>query len=257
MRYCAGMSELRIGISDRDRAAAAVRAAAELDERLAAIGWTATWVPYGDGKRTIDLLASEDLHVAATGAIPPLRAQSEGLDIAYLAACTAAATHARVVVRSGSTVDRLAALRGGRVALERGSTPTLALAELLERTGVVAYRDLEPVLLPAPIARRALLDGHVDAWLDHEATDPLGAALRELPGAAVAVADRTVWFARRDITVSAPGAIAALAQTLSGIAQPITRTFLAEQQRVADLLAGQGAIGLPVHVGAYAELEAA
>src|SRR4051794_14560276 len=175
------MSELRIGVPAHDRAVAALREAAELQRRLSAYDAEAVWVPYGDGHRTIDLLASGELHVAATGTVPPLRAQSEGVDVAYIAVGEPASYHARVLVRAGSTVDSPAALHGRRIAFERGSAPLLALCTLLDRTGVVSYRDVEPVLLPAPLARRALLDGHVDAWLDHTGGLPLGAAVRALP----------------------------------------------------------------------------
>ena len=63
-----------------------------------------------------------------------------------------------MLVRAGSAVDGLAALRGRRVAPERGSAPTLALAELLERAGTVTYRDLDLELLPSELARRALAE---------------------------------------------------------------------------------------------------
>ncbi|MGH7290905.1 MAG: hypothetical protein ACREJT_06820, partial [Myxococcota bacterium] len=145
---------------------------------------------------------------------------------------------------------------GRRVALDRGSATTLALAELLDRAGSVAYRDLDLELLPAEVARLALLDGHVDAWFDHTA-QPAGAALHELPETAIATTEQTVWFARRD--TPAP-LIAALRDSIAldpCAAEPITRTFLTEQQRRADLLAGQGAIGLPVDLGACAQLTSA
>jgi ABC-type nitrate/sulfonate/bicarbonate transport system substrate-binding protein len=245
------MSELRIGIPDHDRALQALRDTDVLTRRLADHGALPVWVAYGDSHRTIDLLAAGDLHVAATGPVPPLRARSEGVDVVYVAACAPVPVRARMLVRAGSTIPGLAALRGRRVALERGSAPTLALAELLDRTGgAVAYRDLDLELLPSELARRALIDGHVDAWFDH--TGQVGPAISELDGAAIDTTDQTVWFARRD----APAAL--IEMLLDAIAldpcaaEPITRTFLGEQQRRADLLAGQGVIGLPVDLGACA-----
>jgi sulfonate transport system substrate-binding protein len=248
------MTELRIGVPDHDRAVQAVRDTGELTRLLEAQGALAVWVSYGDGHRTIDLLASGELHVAATGPVPPLRARSEGVDVVYLAACAPTPVRARMLVRAGSSVDGLDALRGRRVALQRGSGPTLALAELLERHGGVAYRDLDLELLPPELARRALIDGHVDAWFDHRGT--AGAALRELPGTAIETTDQTVWFARRDAPAPLVEALLAAIAPAPCAAQPVTRSFLAEQQRLGDLLAGQGAIGLPVNLGACA-LEAA
>lgn len=243
------MSELRIGIPDHDRALQALRDADELTRRLAERGALPIWVSYGDSHRTIDLLAAGDLHVAATGPVPPLRARSEGVDVVYVAACAPVPVRARMLVRAGSTITSLAALRGRRVALERGSAPTLALAELLDRaTGAVAYRDLDLELLPAELARRALIDGHVDAWFDH--TGQFGPALQELADAAIDTTDQTVWFARRDAPAPLMEALLDAIVLDPYAAEPITRTFLTEQQRRADLLAGQGAIGLPVDLGA-------
>jgi ABC-type nitrate/sulfonate/bicarbonate transport system substrate-binding protein len=172
--------------------------------------------------------------------------------VVYVAACAPVAVRARMLVRAGSAIDGLSALRGRRVALERGSAPTLALAELLERTGTVTYRDLDLVLLPSELARRALLDGHVDAWFDH--TGQLGTAIEELAEAAIETTDQTVWFARRDTPAPLIGALLAAIALDPCAAEPVTRTFLTEQQRRADLLAGQGAIGLPVDLGACAQV---
>jgi ABC-type nitrate/sulfonate/bicarbonate transport system substrate-binding protein len=243
------MRELRIAIPDHDRALQALRDTDALTRRLAGHGALPVWVSYGDGHRTIDLLAAGDVHVAATGPVPPLRARSEGVDVVYVAACAPVAVRARVLVRAGSAIADLAALRGRRVALERGSAPTLALAELLERSGgAIAYRDLDIELLPSEIARRALIDGHVDAWFDH--TGQSGAAIDELPGGVIETADQTVWFARRDAPAPLVEALMSVIALDPCGAEPVTRTFLAEQQRRADLLAGQGAIGLPVDLGA-------
>lgn len=249
------MTELRIGVPDHDRALLALRDTDELHQRLGEQGAVPAWVSYGDGYRTIDLLSAGELHVAATGPVPPLRARSEGLDVVYIAACPPTPVRAQMVVRAGSSIDRLGALHGRRVALERGSAPTLALAELLNRAGGVTYRDLELVLLPGQLGRRALLDGHVDAWLHHDGQPSTSAALRVLPETAIDTHDQTVWFARRDVTVERPELISALVGSLAAdpcAARPVTRAFLAEQQRIGDLLAGQGAIGLPVNLGACA-----
>ncbi len=246
------MTELRIGVHANDRSLAALRRCGILEELLAERGARAVWVEYDDSRRTIDLLAAGDLHVAGTGVAPPLRALSEGVAVAYVAVSGPQPVAGAVVVRPGSVVGELGDLRGRRVALARGSGPTLLLAAVLDRAGA-AYRDLDVELLPAPLARRALLDGHVDAWLDHEPPAQRERALRELPGGRAAVADRTVWFARRDVAAEHPDLVETLVVTLRRppcAAQPVTRAVVAEQQQVADLLAGQGVLQLPVNVGA-------
>jgi sulfonate transport system substrate-binding protein len=251
------MIELRIGVQPNDRSLHALRRCGVLEELLEGRGARAVWVEYGDGRRTIDLLCAGDLHVAGTGIAPPLRAQSEGVDIVYVAVSSPLEVTGALVVRAGSARDAVAGLRGGRVAVARGSGPIHVLATILERAGV-AYRDLDVELLPPELGRRALLDGHVDAWLDPVPAAPREPALRELAGASAAVVDRTVWFARRDMATEHPELIESVVVALRRppcAAQPVGRAFVAEQQQVADLFAGQGVIQLPVNVaGAIASL---
>lgn len=252
------MTELRIGIHPGDRSLAALRRAGTLEALLDERDARPVWVAYDDGRRTIDLLAAGEVHVAGTGITPPLRAQSEGVEIVYVAASEPRLVGAVVVVTAGSPIAELTDLRGRRVALARGSGPTHALAAALDGTRV-AYRELDIVLAERDEACRALRAGQVDAWVDH---GPVGArcdpALRELARTATAVPDRTVWFARRDVAAERPDLIDALVAALRrspGRARSVTREFLAEQQQAADLFARQGVIQLPVNVTA-AVLEA-
>jgi sulfonate transport system substrate-binding protein len=252
------MTELRIGVHANDRSLAALRRCGVLEELLEERGARAVWVEYDDSRRTIDLLCAGDLHVAGTGIAPPLRAQSEGVDIVYVAISAARRAGGTIVVRDESALTDVADLGGRRLAMSRGSGPTLLLATILDRAGVIG-RDVDVELLPAQAGRRALLDGQVDAWLDHE---PFPVAVREglrgLPAAAAEVDDRTVWFARRDIATERPDLVESVVVALRRppcAAQPVDRAFVAEQQRIADLLAGQGVIALPVNVaGAVASL---
>lgn len=269
------MVDLRIGVHANDRSLVALRRCGVVEELLEERGARAVWVEYDDSRRTIDLLSAGDLHVAGTGVAPPLRAQSEGVDIVYVAVSAAVAARGALVVRADAPLHAVADLGGRRVALARGSGSTHLLATILDRAGV-AYRDLDLELLPAPDAHAALLAGRVDAWLrPTPASAPLSAAaappldppharagaLRGLRGGEASVDDRTVWFARRDVAVERPDLIDSVVVALRRppcAAQPVSRAFVAEQQRIADLFAGQGVIQLPVNVaGAVAPLFAA
>jgi hypothetical protein len=77
--------------------------------------------------------------------------------------------------------------------------------------------------------------------------------VRALGGGAASVSDRTVWFARRDVATERPDLVESVVVALRRppcAAQPVSRAFVAEQQRIADLFAGQGVIQLPVNVAA-------
>jgi sulfonate transport system substrate-binding protein len=251
--YAWAMFELRIGLHPDDRSLAALRRAGVIEALLAEHGARPVWVDHDDSRRTIDLLAAGDLHVAATGITPPLRAQSEGVDIVYVAVSAPRLVGAVVVVVVDAPIGELADLRGRRVALARGSGPTHALAAALDGTRV-AYRELDVLLADAPTARRALLAGEVDAWVDDGPADgERDPRLRELARTATAVAHRTVWFARRDLAVERPELVEALCGGLRRPpleAQRVTAEVVREQQQAADLFARQGVIQLPVNVTA-------
>jgi sulfonate transport system substrate-binding protein len=251
--YALTMIELRIGVHPSDRSLAALRRTGALEALLEERGARPAWVGYDDSRRTIDLLAAGDLHVAGTGITPPLRAQSEGVEIVYVGASAPRLVGAVLVVGADSPIAEVADLRGRRVALARGSGPTYALAAALDATPV-AYRDLDVVLAERVEARELLRAGAVDAWVED---GPVGAAcasdLRELARTATAVPDRSVWFARRDVAAEHPQLLDLLIVALRrppGRAQPIDAEFLLEQQGAADLFARQGVIELPVNVTA-------
>jgi sulfonate transport system substrate-binding protein len=253
------MIEVRIGIHPSDRSLAALRRTGALEALLDERGARPVWVEYDDSQRTIDLLAAGDLHVAGTGITPPLRAQSEGVEIVYVGASEARLVGAVLVVGADSPIDDVADLRGRRVALARGSGPTYALAAALDATPV-AYRDLDVVLAERVEARELLRAGAVDAWVED---GPVGAGcapeLRELARTATAVPDRTVWFARRDVAVERPELLELVVVALRrppGRARPIDAGFVREQQRAADLFARQGVIALPVNVTAAVPVSA-
>jgi sulfonate transport system substrate-binding protein len=259
------MDELRIGVHANDRSLVALRRCGILEELLEERGAQAVWVEYDDSRRTIDLLCAGELHVAGTGIAPPLRAQSEGVDIVYVAVSPEVQARGRLLVRGASGARSVADLAGARVAVQRGSGPTHVLATVLGHAGL-GYRDVDVVLRSPDVAAQALREGEVDAWLDSAPTPVVapapppapegsgaGGGLRALSGGSAVVADRTVWFARRDVAVEHPELVESVVVALRRppcAAQPVSRAFLAEQQRVADLFAGQGVIALPVNVGA-------
>ena len=239
------MLELRIGAHHRDRSLDGLRRLGVLDELLEPLGAVPVWVGCDDSRRTIDLLCAGDLHIAGTGLVPPLRGQSEGVDLVYVAASERRSAAGAIVAASGSPVRDVHDLRGRRIGLARGSVPTHVLAAALDGTAMT-FRDLD-VVLDAHTEASGL---PVDAWVLAGERD---AALRELPGTRVEITARTVWFARRDVATSHADVLDQVVVALRRPpyrAQPIDREFVAEQQIAADLLARQGAIGLPVSVGA-------
>lgn len=240
------------------------------------------WVEYDDGRRTVDLLAGGEIDVGGTGSTPPVRAQSEGVDIVYVATSEPRPAHGVLLVRAYSPIQTVADLQGRTVALAEGSYQTALLATALDQAGLV-YDDVKRLDVPAGEGKRAFLAGEVDAWVggDPELAGVQAAGgVRQLVDTATVITNRSVWFARRDFATETPelldAVLTALHRTDAWIAehpreaaelfardvagspdvdtwetalrrrpwgpQAVSEDFVAEQQRAADLFARQGII---------------
>jgi sulfonate transport system substrate-binding protein len=69
-----------------------------------------------------------------------------------------------VIVKSDSSLQAIADLKGKRVALQKGSSANFLLLEVLQKAGL-RYEDIRPVYLPPADARAAFESGDVDAWV--------------------------------------------------------------------------------------------
>jgi sulfonate transport system substrate-binding protein len=67
------------------------------------------------------------------------------------------------VTRKDTTINKIADLKGKRVAVTRGTDPHIFLVRALQSAGLTE-RDITPVLLQHPDGKTALIRGDVDAW---------------------------------------------------------------------------------------------
>jgi sulfonate transport system substrate-binding protein len=68
-----------------------------------------------------------------------------------------------LVTRKDTTINKIADLKGKRVAVTRGTDPHIFLVRALLSVGMTE-RDITPVLLQHPDGKTALIRGDVDAW---------------------------------------------------------------------------------------------
>ena len=68
-----------------------------------------------------------------------------------------------LVTPKGSAISKVAALKGKRVAVTRGTDPHIFLVRALLAAGL-SEKDIQPVLLQHPDGKTALIRGDVDAW---------------------------------------------------------------------------------------------
>jgi sulfonate transport system substrate-binding protein len=98
------------------------------------------------------------------GEAPPVFAQATGAAIVYVASDPPAPRAEAILVRRESPIQRVADLRGKRVALNRGSNVHFLLASALADAGV-NYGDVTLDFLTPSDARAAFESGNVDAWV--------------------------------------------------------------------------------------------
>jgi sulfonate transport system substrate-binding protein len=184
------------------------------------------------------------------------------------------------VTRPDTGARRAADLAGRRIALSEGTSDDVVLAAALAQASL-RVGDIIRVNLARGAGRAALMRGAVDAWVAGTAgvhRDASGVG-PPLGGSTKVIGHRAVWFATRRLVEQRPDLLdtvvhalrgedawiaghpddaaalfaehvpgdagaaewRALARTRPG-PRPISAAFMAEQQRVADLLFAQGLI---------------
>ncbi len=133
------------------------------------------WVDYLHGGDSAAMLTDRRLDVAGTGSTPPIYAQGNGLDVAYLAASPDRAANCALLAMKEGARQSVRDLRGARIAGMKGSFTDHFLARLLLRQQLT-LGDVTLVDLNGSDAARALREGRVDLWA---AIDPWLTAARD------------------------------------------------------------------------------
>jgi sulfonate transport system substrate-binding protein len=217
--------------------------------------------------------------VGYVGETPPVFAQAGEVPFLYVAHEAPAPQAEAIIVPKGSTLTRLADLRGKRIALNRGSNVHYLLLQALAHAGLTPT-DVNITFLAPADARAAFDSGQLDAWV---IWDPFFAAA-ELAGARTLqdgtglVDNHQYYVARKEFASARPELLqsvlhafeelsqwaaqhpeetAKLNAAASGIAyeallraerrhlyglQPITEDILRKQQTLADAFLRVGAL---------------
>lgn len=142
------------------------------------------WIEFPAGPQMLEALNVGSLDIGSTGDIPPLFAQAAGADLLYIGAEPPKPQAEVILVAKDSPITSVEALKGKRVALQKGSSAHNLLLRALAKAGL-SMRDVQPVYLAPADARAAFERGSVDAWA---IWDPFYSAI-ELEGKARLLAD--------------------------------------------------------------------
>jgi ABC-type nitrate/sulfonate/bicarbonate transport system substrate-binding protein len=195
-----------------------------------------TFFVYGAGSQTIPLLQAGVLHLAGTGATPPILAKADGLATAVFGMSGPRPERGGLLVREASGIRSLYDLKGKGIGLMPISWHTQFLAAELDASGLRWNDVCAAEIIPAT-AKDAFLEGLLDAIV---ATDPLYSQIagkvpvRVLAAPGAAFSNRSVYWGLREVLRDRSDAIRALLNALI----ESDRTTAEKPREAAALLAG-------------------
>jgi len=194
-----------------------VKGSAALEPHLDRLGARATWSEFPSGPALLEALRAGAIDLGSTGEAPPIFSQAAGGDLVYVAHEPPAPKGEAILVQQASPITSVAALRGRKVALNRGSNVHYLLVRALEAAGL-RYDEIETVFLAPADARVAFERGQVDAWA---IWDPFLAAAeasgrtRQLTDGTGLVANHQFYLASGAVLERAPDLLAAVLEAVA------------------------------------------
>jgi sulfonate transport system substrate-binding protein len=220
-----------------------LKARGKLDERFKTEGISVQWVQFPAGPQLLEALNAGSIDYGSTGETPPIFAQAAGAPLFYVANEPPDPKGEAILVAKDSPIQKVADLKGKKVAFNKGSNVHYLLVRALEEAGL-KYSDIQPVYLPPSDARAAFEQGSVDAWVIWEPF--LGVAKKDL-GARVLqdgeglVANRQFYLASQSFAEQYPDRVKAILEETQAVNDWTTANF----KEAATILSPQISIDVP------------
>ncbi|WP_111860265.1 sulfonate ABC transporter substrate-binding protein [Acinetobacter sp. CFCC 10889] len=122
-----------------------------------------SWNEFPAGPQILEALAVGSIDVGVTGDTPPVYAQAANKPLYYIAYEAAKPLASAILVPKDSQLTQLKALKGKRIAVQKGSSAHYLLVQAVRKAGL-QWSDIQPVWLSPADARAAFQKGAVDAW---------------------------------------------------------------------------------------------
>jgi sulfonate transport system substrate-binding protein len=201
-----------------------VRTHGDLDKALGQRGKKVQWLLFSAGPQLLEAISAGSIEVGNTGEAPPIFAQAANPSLVYLGNQPPFPEGEALLVPKASSLSSVAALKGKKVVLNKGSNVHYFLVKALEKAGL-RYTDVQTAFLPPPEARAAFGSGRVDAWA---IWDPFLTAAEQATGAKVLTTakdlapNREFFLSTRGFIEKNPDFLPALVAAVNGAAQWVT-----------------------------------
>lgn len=161
-----------------------------VEEILAPQGVSVNWVQSLGSNKALEFLNAGSIDFGSTYAAAALLGRINGNPVKAIYVYTRP-NGVALLKPKGSGLEKVADLKGKRIAVTRGTDPHIFLIRALAKAGL-NQKDVQSVLLQHPDGRAALARGDVDAW---SGLDPLTAAAELDDGAQIFYQDPelTTW----------------------------------------------------------------
>jgi sulfonate transport system substrate-binding protein len=133
-----------------------------LEKEFAKDGITIRWVQTLGSNKALEFLNAGSLDFGSSAGAAALVSKINGNPIKSIYVYSQPEWTA-LVTRKDTTINKIADLKGKRVAVTRGTDPHIFLVRALQSVGLTE-KDITPVLLQHPDGKTALMRGDVDAW---------------------------------------------------------------------------------------------
>src|SRR6188474_1890928 len=133
-----------------------------LEKEFAKDGIGIRWVQTLGSNKALEFLSAGSIDFGSTAGSAALVAKINGNPIKSIYVYSRPEWTA-LVTGKDSKIEKIADLKGKRVAVTRGTDPHIFLVRALQSVGLTE-KDITPVLLQHPDGKTALIRGDVDAW---------------------------------------------------------------------------------------------
>jgi sulfonate transport system substrate-binding protein len=153
----------RIGYQKAANTLVLLRAHGTLEKRLRPLGVEVTWSEFTAGPQLLEGLNVGSIDFGYVGEVPPIFALAAGANFVYTAYELPTPEAEGILVSKESPINKIADLKGKKVAFNKGSDVHWLVVSALQKAGL-KYTDIQPAYLTPADARAAFQRGAVDAW---------------------------------------------------------------------------------------------